>query len=125
LCLEQTRLKVDNVVAELVVLGLEVLVQFAQLFELLDLVLEFADIFLFPLAECALTGSVMSSLNITIDVLGQLGFVPRAWMSTALSDPCAPRRRHWGRSGSCSAVNRQWLGRCAAVARRYVAAAVG
>lgn len=56
LCLEQARLEVDDVVAKLVVLGLQVLVQFAQLLKLLDLVLELLDIFLLALTKCALIG---------------------------------------------------------------------
>lgn len=54
LSLEQSRLEVDDVVAKLVVLGLERLVQLAQLLKLLDLVLELLDVFLFALAEGAL-----------------------------------------------------------------------
>jgi hypothetical protein len=50
-------LQVDDVVAQLVVLSLEGLVQLAQLLELLDLVLELLDVLLFALTEGALAGS--------------------------------------------------------------------
>lgn len=59
--LKETRLKVDDVVAQLVVLGLEGLVELAQLLELLDLVLELLDILLLTLAESALGGAVLGS----------------------------------------------------------------
>ena len=49
--LDQTRLKVDDVVSELVVLRLQRLVELAQLLKLLDLVLELLDVLLFALAE--------------------------------------------------------------------------
>lgn len=52
--LEQSRLEVDDVVAQLVVLGLKGLVQLAQLLELFDLVLQLLDVLLFALAEGAL-----------------------------------------------------------------------
>jgi hypothetical protein len=54
LSLEQTRLQVDDVVAQLVVLGLERLVQFAKLLELLDLILELFNVLFFALTEGAL-----------------------------------------------------------------------
>ena len=52
--LEQSRLQVDDVVAQLVVFRLQRLVQLAQLLKLLDLVLELLDVLLLALAECAL-----------------------------------------------------------------------
>ena len=56
--LEEARLQVDDVVAQLVVLGLQGLVQLAQLLKLLDLVLELLDVFLLALAEGTLQTSV-------------------------------------------------------------------
>jgi hypothetical protein len=56
--LEQTRLEIDDVVAQLVVLRLERLVELEELLELLDLVLELLDILLLALTEGALWMSV-------------------------------------------------------------------
>jgi hypothetical protein len=56
--LEQARLQVDDVVAQLVVLGLEGLVQLAQLLELFHLVFQLLYILLFALAKRALAGRV-------------------------------------------------------------------
>lgn len=52
--LEQSRLQVDDVVAQLVVFGLQGLIQLTQLLELLDLILELLDVLLLALAEGAL-----------------------------------------------------------------------
>jgi hypothetical protein len=56
--LEQARLQIDDVVAQLVVLGLEGLVQLAQLLELFHLVFQLLYILLFALAKRALAGRV-------------------------------------------------------------------
>lgn len=44
-------MEVDDIVAQLIILGLEGLVQLAQLFELFNLVLELLDILFFALTE--------------------------------------------------------------------------
>jgi len=49
--LEEAGLEIDDVVAQLVVLVLEGLVELAELLELLDLVLELLDVLFFALAE--------------------------------------------------------------------------
>jgi hypothetical protein len=56
--LEQTRLEIDDVVAQLVVLRLQRLVELEELLELLDLVLELLDVLFFTLTEGALWRSV-------------------------------------------------------------------
>ena len=56
--LEEARLQVDDVVAQLVVLRLERLIELAQLLKLLDLILELLNVLLLAFAEGALGGSV-------------------------------------------------------------------
>jgi len=60
--LKEPRLQVDDVVAQLVVFGLQRLVKLAELLELLDLVLELLDVFLFALAKGSLLGKVSRAL---------------------------------------------------------------
>ena len=93
--LEQARLEVDDVVAQLVVLCLQTLVHLAQVLELLDLVFELLDVFLFALAECALLvvrGSGFTYVHVLANVLERLDSELRACWSTALYVPCALRR---------------------------------
>lgn len=78
MCLEQARLEVDYVVAELVVLGLEILVQFAQMLEFLDLILELLDVLLFALTKRTLPRLAKSGTSATTNILERLGSVPRA-----------------------------------------------
>lgn len=84
--LEEARLEVDDVVAELVVLCLQRLVQLAQLLELLDLVLELLDVLLLALAEGTL-GRVSDSSGrmdcSTEDRPVRRGSEQRAWMCSA------------------------------------------
>lgn len=62
--LDEARLQIDDVVAQLVVLGLDCLVVFVQEIVVADLLLEFLDMTLFALAEgslCGLTSQVLVS----------------------------------------------------------------
>ena len=51
---DQARLKIDDVVAELVVLGLNGFIVFVQNGVVADLLFEFLDVAFFALAECSL-----------------------------------------------------------------------
>jgi len=70
LILEEARLEVDDVVAELEVLVLKRLEQLGKLLILLDLVLEILDMLLLALAEGALGMSALSRTGATSTYLG-------------------------------------------------------